>query len=33
MCVPDRPPSIGFVAQPANRSLLGFEAQIKKPSR
>jgi hypothetical protein len=29
---PSHPP-VGFVAQPTNRSLLGFEAQIKKPSR
>jgi hypothetical protein len=33
MCVPRRPPSIGFVAQPTNRSPLNFEAQTKKPSR
>jgi hypothetical protein len=26
-----RPPSVGFVAQPTNRSLLGLEAQTKKP--
>jgi hypothetical protein len=26
-------PPIGFMAQPTNRSLLGFEAQIKKLSR
>jgi hypothetical protein len=32
MC-PRRPPSVGFVAQPINQSLLGFEAQNKKPSR
>jgi hypothetical protein len=31
--VPHRPPFVGFVAQPTNRSLLGFEAQTKKPSR
>jgi hypothetical protein len=26
-------PPIGFVAQPTNHSLLGFEAQTKKPLR
>jgi hypothetical protein len=30
--IPRRPPSIGFVAQPTNRSLLGFEAQTKNRS-
>jgi hypothetical protein len=29
---PVPPPSVGFVAQPTNRSLLGFEAQTKKSS-
>jgi hypothetical protein len=33
MCVPRRPPSIGFVMQLTHRSLLGFETQTKKPSR
>jgi hypothetical protein len=33
MRVPRRPLSIGFVAQPTNRSPVGFEAQTKKPSR
>jgi hypothetical protein len=33
MCVPCRPPSVGFVAQPTNRSPLGFEAQTKELSR
>jgi hypothetical protein len=28
MRVPRRPPSVGFMAQPTNRSLHGFEAQI-----
>jgi hypothetical protein len=32
MCVPRRPPSDGFVAQPTNQSLLDFEAQTKKMS-
>jgi hypothetical protein len=32
MRVPRRPPSVGFVVQPTNQSLLGFEAQTKKPS-
>jgi hypothetical protein len=29
---PRHPPSIDFVTQPINQSLLGFEAQTKKPS-
>jgi hypothetical protein len=29
--VPRHPPSIGFVVQSTNRSLLGFEAQTGKP--
>jgi hypothetical protein len=33
MRVPRRPPSIGFVVQPTNRSLHGFETQTKKLSR
>jgi hypothetical protein len=33
MCIPRRHHPIGFVAQPTNHSLLGFEAQTKKPSR
>jgi hypothetical protein len=33
MCVPRRPPSVGFMAEPTNRSLLDFENQIKKISR
>jgi hypothetical protein len=32
MCVPHRPPSVGFVAQPINQSLLNFEVQTKKSS-
>jgi hypothetical protein len=30
MCIPRRAPSVGFVAQTTNLSLLGFEAQNKK---
>jgi hypothetical protein len=30
MCVPRQPASVGFVAQPINQSLLGFETQTKK---
>jgi hypothetical protein len=33
MCVPRRPPSVSFVAQPTNRCPLDFDAQTNKPSR
>jgi hypothetical protein len=33
MCVPLWPPSLSFVVQLTNQSLLGFEAQTKKLSR
>jgi hypothetical protein len=31
MCVPCCRPPVGFVSQPTNQNLFGFEAQIKKP--